>query len=50
VVQRATELDLGVLLPAAIRLIVTGNVAREAWADALAEHVRRRLGLPLLPA
>lgn len=50
VVQRATELDLGVLLPSAIRLVTTGSSAREGWADALMEHVRRRLGLPALPS
>ncbi|HWV24837.1 MAG TPA: hypothetical protein VNZ58_11655 [Thermomicrobiales bacterium] len=46
VVQRATELGLGVLLPAAIRLLPDGSATREPWADALVEHVRRRLGIP----
>lgn len=45
VVQRATELDLGALLPSSIRLVVTGSRASEPWADALQEHVRRRLGI-----
>jgi hypothetical protein len=46
VVQRATELGLGVLVPSAIRLLPDGSSAREPWADALLEHVRRRLGIP----
>lgn len=46
VVQRATELELGVLIPAGIRLQPTGTSAREAWADALIEHIRIRLGIP----
>lgn len=46
VVQRATELQLGVLVPAAIKLIPDGHAARELWADALVEHIRRRLGIP----
>lgn len=46
VVQRATELELGVLMPARIRLIPEGECLREPWADALQEHVRRRLGIP----
>lgn len=46
VVQRATELGLGVLIPPAIRLMPAGAATHEAWADALLEHVRRRLGIP----
>lgn len=46
VVQRATELRIGVLVPALIRLIPDGTRAREPWADALVEHVRRRIGIP----
>ena len=46
VVQRATELDLGVLVPSAIRLVAEGSSVREPWADALQEHIRRRLGIP----
>lgn len=46
VVQRATELDLGVLVPSRIRMRVGGESAREAWADALQEYIRRRLGIP----
>lgn len=46
VVQRATELELGVLMPSRIRLVPAGECAREPWADALQEHVRRRLGIP----
>lgn len=46
VVQRATELDLGVLLPSRIRLMPAGSGVDEPWADALLEHVRRRIGIP----
>ena len=46
VVQRATELQLGVLLPSAIRLLADGSRKNEPWADAIQEHVRRRLGIP----
>lgn len=46
VVQRATELELGVLIPSRIRLLPTGSVAHLAWADEITEHVRRRLGIP----
>lgn len=46
VVQRATELELGVLLPSRIRLLPTGDAARQPWADEITEHVRRRLGIP----
>jgi hypothetical protein len=46
VVQRATELELGVLLPSRIRLLPTGGSARQPWADEITEHVRRRLGIP----
>ncbi len=46
VVQRATELELGVLLPSRIRLVTAGSAAQQPWADEITEHVRRRLGLP----
>lgn len=46
VVQRATELELGVLLPSRIRLIASGSAAQQPWADEITEHVRRRLGIP----
>jgi hypothetical protein len=46
VVQRATELELGVLLPSRIRLLPTGSVAHVSWADEITEHLRRRLGIP----
>src|SRR5699024_2432245 len=38
VVQRATEMQLGVLVPALIRLEPEGAHIREPWADALLEH------------
>lgn len=46
VVQRATELQIGVLLPSRIRLLPAGGSVRAPWADLLIEHVRRRLGIP----
>jgi len=46
VVQRATELELGVLLPSRIRLLPAGSAATQPWADEITEHVRRRLGIP----
>lgn len=46
VVQRATELELGVLLPSRIRLVSAGSAAQQPWADEISEHVRRRLGIP----
>lgn len=46
VVQRATELEMGVLLPSRIRLIASGSAAQQPWADEISEHVRRRLGIP----
>jgi hypothetical protein len=46
VVQRATELELGVLLPSRIRLLPSGTSAGQPWADEITEHVRRRLGIP----
>ena len=46
VVQRATELQLGVLLPQQMRLIVGGAVAASPWAADVLHHVRMRLGLP----
>ena len=45
VVQRATELRLGVALPAGIRLHPDGASRREPWAVELIDHVRQRLGL-----
>jgi hypothetical protein len=46
VVQRATELQLGVLMPAGITFRVGGTAAPEPWAVALVEHLGQRLGLP----
>lgn len=46
VVQRATELELGVLLPSRIRLLPSGTALQQPWADEIVEHVRRRLGIP----
>lgn len=46
VVQRATQLELGVLLPAHIRLMPAGSIVAQAWSDEVISHVRRRLGIP----
>lgn len=46
VVQRATELELGVVLPQRIRLIVGGPSASDPWSTLMVEHVRMRLGIP----
>ncbi|MCA9832842.1 MAG: hypothetical protein KC435_02775 [Thermomicrobiales bacterium] len=46
VVQRATELELGVVLPQQIRLIVGGAAANDPWSMGMIEHVRMRLGIP----
>lgn len=46
VVQRATELELGVLLPDRIRLIQDGPDRSAHWAQRIGEHVRMRLGIP----
>jgi len=45
VVQRATELDLGVPLPAGIALRSAGAAVGEPWAVELLDHLRQRLGL-----
>lgn len=45
IVQRATELHLGVLLPADLALVIDEDIAGNPVADAIAQHLRRRLGL-----
>jgi hypothetical protein len=45
VVQRATELDLGIPMPAGIALQPAGTAIGEPWAVELLDHVRQRLGL-----
>lgn len=46
VVQRATELEMGVLLPNRIRLILDGPNRADHWAQRVVNHVHLRLGLP----
>lgn len=46
VVQRATELEMGVLLPSHIRLVTDGPHQHEAWSQRVVEHIRIRLGIP----
>lgn len=45
VVQRATELELGVLLPSRMRMILDGPDRAEHWAQRIIEHLRMRLGI-----
>ncbi len=46
VVQRATELELGVLLPSRIHVIQDGPERTSHWAQRISEHVHLRLGIP----
>lgn len=46
VVQRATELELGVLLPKLIRIIPDGPNRADHWAQRVLNHVHLRLGVP----
>ena len=45
VVQRATELQLGVLLPNRIRMILGGPDRESHWSQRIYEHARMRLGV-----
>lgn len=45
VVQRATELELGVLLPNRIRMILDGPDRSAHWSQRIVEHIRLRLGI-----
>ncbi len=49
VVQRATELEIGVLLPSRIRIITDGPNRADHWAQRVVEHVHMRIGVPLRP-
>lgn len=46
VVQRATELELGVLLPNRIHLIMDGPERGSHWAQRIEQHIHQRLGVP----
>lgn len=46
VVQRATELELGVLLPDRIRIILDGAERASHWSQRIVEHIHMRLGVP----
>lgn len=46
VVQRATELELGVLLPNRLRIIVNGPDRASHWSQRISEHIHLRLGVP----
>lgn len=48
VVQRATELQLGVGLPSYLGLVANGPRRHDAWANRILEHIRIRLGIPEL--
>lgn len=45
VVQRATELELGVLLPDRMRIILNGPDRDANWSQRIYDHVRLRLGV-----
>lgn len=45
VVQRATELELGVLLPGRMRVILDGPDRSSHWSQRIVEHIRMRLGI-----
>lgn len=45
VVQRATELELGVLLPGRMRMILDGPERTSHWSQRIIEHLRLRLGI-----
>lgn len=45
VVQRATELEMGVLLPNRIRIITDGPNRADHWAQRVVDHVHLRLGV-----
>lgn len=45
VVQRATELELGVLLPNRMRVVLDGPERSSHWSQRIVEHVRLRLGI-----
>ncbi|MCO5218290.1 MAG: hypothetical protein M9953_00415 [Thermomicrobiales bacterium] len=48
VVQRATELQMGVGLPSYLGLVANGPHRADAWAERIHEHIRIRLGIPEL--
>lgn len=45
VVQRATELEMGVLLPDHLKIIMNGPERSSHWAQRIYDHVRLRLGI-----
>lgn len=45
IIQRATELHLGVLTPAAIEVVIDQDMAGNRVAEAIAQQIRLRLGL-----
>jgi hypothetical protein len=45
IVQRATELQLGVLTPEALEVVIDEDVAGNRVAEAIAHQLRRRIGL-----
>lgn len=45
VVQRATELEMGVLLPDRMRIILNGPDRDSNWSQRIFDHVRLRLGV-----
>lgn len=47
VVQRATQLELGVLLPSRIKLTSNGPERSSHWTQRIIQHIRMRLGLSM---
>lgn len=45
VVQRATELQLGVLMPSSITVVPDGPDRQEIWARRILDHIHLRLGI-----
>lgn len=46
VVQRATQLELGVLLPSRMRFMVNGPERSAHWSQRIFHHIHMRLGVP----
>lgn len=47
VVQRATELEMGVLLPDRMRIILNGPDRAAHWSQRIVNHIHMRLGVPI---
>lgn len=47
VVQRATELEMGVLLPSRMRIVPDGPDRQAHWSQRIINHIHMRLGVPI---